>query len=263
MTERQPSIGIEIELPWKVMLARVNPDAAEILARAGHYNMLKGNELDIVQAAMDEVDNQFKEKMLAAHTIIGKGTDGYTEFAHLPRKSIEPVMDEVGDLFREDLLRVGEQYPLHITLGGIAVGSASGQLLFALEVVGNIRPERILQTHSWSRKGKAGMMKRQPHELSLGYKKGVEFRTLELYSPGQLRAMLHVGLSAASVIINNDGWEKWQAVLTERARIKNLDLTKPWPSVRQDPAHWMQYAFALEDTYWVRDSVHEIMDLID
>ena len=169
MTEQRPSIGIEIELPWKVMLARADSEAADILARRKSFWSTEGEERVTVQAALDKLDAEYKPKITAAHMAgIGKGNDGYTEFALRPQYAVEPILDQVSYLYQSDLLRLGEAYPLHVTLGGFALNRAAGQLLFGLEVVGRTRPERVLQSNSWNRKGKAGVLHRQPHELALG-----------------------------------------------------------------------------------------------
>lgn len=264
MTERRPSIGIEIELPWKVMLARVDPRAAEILERNRSYWSTAGREREIVQTALDELDAEYKPKITAAHMAgIGKGNDGYAEFALRPHTEAKPLLDQVAYLYASDLLRLDEKYPLHVTLGGFALNKAAGQLLFGLEIVGRTRPERVLQSNSWNRKGRAGVLDRRPDELALGYTEGVEFRTLELYSLLQLSEIIRTALSGSEAIMQAGEWDSWQAVLRRRAAQKSIDIDTPWPKINEDPAHWLTYAAALHDHEWVHDSAHEIIELVD
>ena len=262
MTEQRPSIGIEIELPWKVMLARKDPRAAEILAQRRNYWLTQDEERDTIQAALDELDAEYKPKIIAAHSAgIGKGNDGYAEFALKPHYDVEPILDQVAYLYRSDLLRTGEIYPLHVTLGGFALNKAAGQLLFGLEVVGRTRPERVLQSNSWNRKGKAGALNRQPHELALECTKGVEFRTLELYSLLQLSNILKTALKGGEAIMDQCKWGKWQEVLRERATEKSINIDTPWLKIDEDPSRWLVYAAALDDEEWVSRSADGIANL--
>ena len=262
MTEKQPSIGIEIELPWKVMLARIDQRAADALERHRSYWLTDGEDREIIQTALDELDATYKPKVDAAHVAgIGKGNDGYAEFALRPHYSIEPLLEQVAYLYESDLLRPDERYPLHVTLGGVALSRATGQLLFGLELVSGVRPERVLQANSWNRKGKAGVLNRQPHELALGYTKGVEFRTLELYSFFQLRNVLKAALQGGGAIMASAEWDKWHEVLHARAVQKSIDIDSPWPKISEDPSRWLTYADALQDGDWVAGSATQITQL--
>ncbi len=242
----QPAFGIEIELPWQHMLRRVDSEAADILRARSGYSNIHGSEQTKVQAAMDEVDRRYKDRVKRALARgIDEGRDGYVEFAHKPRFDTDEIIAEVGQLYDEGILRNDESYPLHVTVGGIEQSAASGYLIASAEIVGDIDPQRIRNQSTWAVKGRAGLKTRALSELQLGHTTGVEMRTLQVHSLEQLDLMLRViKLGAYSIV--STGQSTWQPALNDHMTHAGLP-NQYWN--RFSP-HWDHYADLLQDNAW-------------
>lgn len=269
---RVPTLGIEIEIPWQTMLQRVDPTAANILrdSERGFYSIRDAADRSRVQAAMDAVDDRYLYAVEQATTqgLPTSGRDGYVEFALRPRADHRRIIDDVQTLYDLDLLRKGERYPLHVTIGGIAARSSVAYLLCSTEIVGDIRPERILQRGTWSKKCFGGMKDRRQNELQLGAQTGVEFRTLEHTTIHSLESMLltaHVGAKAINA--DHELWGSWKSELGNHLRSAGLPTGSLWRN--DDRETWEKYAATLRDNDWRHEAGRIIsrhaalLDLLD
>lgn len=248
-----PTLGIEIEVPWQAMLRRIDPTAARLLAESprGFYSIKDQKQRARIQVAMDTVDDRYLGKVdeAIAAGIPKSGKDGYVEFAFQPHDNTDAIMKDVQTLYDLDLLRDGERYPLHVTIGGIAARSSVSYLLCSAEIAGDTRPERILQRGTWSMKCQGGMKERRRDELQLGASSGVEFRTLEHTSIEQLERILSVSHTGAKAI-NDDHelWRSWRESLGSHLRDAGLPIVSLWSN--SDRTIWESYAAALRNNDW-------------
>lgn len=251
-TPNTPTLGIELEVPWRTMLKRINGTAAELLAESeGGFYGLPQPEKEYVQAAMNVVDDQYKTKIAEAEAVgIPKsGNDGYVEFALQPRDTTTAIIADVQTLYDIGILQNNERYPLHITIGGIAAKNSVSYLLCSAEIIGNIRPERIMQHRTWNVKGQGGMKKRLRHELDLGATSGVEFRTLEHTSLPQLEEILSVThIGAKAINDRQELWQSWCDSLMAHLRQVGLPTSSLWGNT--DRELWSKYANALRNNDW-------------
>lgn len=192
-------------------------EAAELLASAPHgFYELPDDERDVVQEGFDAVDTQFKP-LVARAVKLGlptSGNDGYVEFALPPRSDVDAVARDVATLYHLGLLETDYTYPLHMTLGGIAISASAAYLLCSTEIIGNIPAERITQRNTWNVKGRGGVKYRSPSELQLGARTGVEFRTLQLQSEQQFRSMATTAYAGAQAITTkHPAWHDWRALI--------------------------------------------------
>lgn len=146
---------------------------------------------------------------------VGRGNDAFWEFAHNPVRNYTTLSREVQALMEMGL--INPDYPrhsLHITIGGISLGVSmselygedgmsieqaadslmpeSGKETFVLartlEATGwsttggrLLRPYLTKGAHSaWAIKGVGGVKERPSHQIKLGVKKAVEFRTFQV-----------------------------------------------------------------------------------
>ena len=174
----KPTIGIEIELPWRYMLERVDPEAGELLASGRGYWTMSADDQARIEQGFNAVDAQYKERVNDVFgEDIARGNDGFTEFALRPKVESEELVVVTEGLFSEGLLRDNEVYSLHVTLGNVKYGNSAWLVLMATELSGGTTPGRIQEQGTWDRKGKAGIRPRWPEELALGARQGFEMRT--------------------------------------------------------------------------------------
>lgn len=251
-----PTFGIEIELPWRAMLDRFDEGRASTLMRKrGGFRELTGADKEYVQEIMNEVDDWYKERVAAAakQGVPVSGDDGWREFALHPRHNPQDILRDVQILQDLDLVRDNEHYPLHLTIGGLAVNASAYYLLSSTEITGNIRPNRFTQRHTWGQKGRGGIKWRFPHELELGMTEGVEFRTLEYMSITQLGDMLHVAEAGSKAIIDKHPlWQSWRSQLAQHHTDTGLPTDAIWQNVDYDL--WQRYAEALNDADWQQEA---------
>lgn len=245
-----PTLGIEIEIPWRNLIARVDPEAAVILtsAHSGFHSIEDPAERAYVQRAISTVEREYTGGVREARRrgIPTSGNDGFVEFALEPRNEPGDILADVSTLHGLDLMREGERYSLHITIGGVAARSSVSYLLGAVEIVGNIRPERVLQRGTWDLKCFGGMKYRPKEELQFGMTSGVEFRTPEYYSLHQLADMLHVSqLGAIAMNHYPDIWASWQQEFGAYLRSNGLPTNKLWRNYDRDT--WERFAWLLGD----------------
>lgn len=268
---KQPTIGIEIELPWRTMLARVDEDAAQILAESQGYYSLGNIEQARVQVGFDRVDKEYKERVSKVFgELIKEKSDGYTEFAFTPRVSHEQLTETAASLYAEHILVGGEHYPLHVTLGGLSVKNSSWLVLLAAEMSGGSTQKRITQVNTWSQKGVAGMRQRGARELELGATVAVEMRSLVATSHEQLGATLEIAQRVGGVLLadiqkgtgQSRQWKELRAYLLDAAEQKGVDARTRWRNPQHDHGPWLSLGAALADTDWsagIREDVLTIL----
>lgn len=252
MPENQPTLGIEIELPWSVMLSQANQHTtAKILRESDGYYSLADTERAVVQRGFDKVDEQYGPKVAQANKlgIPSVGNDGFTEFALHPRETPQQIVRDVDTLYSLGLLSEKSHYPLHVTIGNIGATASAAYLLCSMEIVGDIRPARVIQKNTWNTKGRGGVKTRMARELSMGVKTGVELRTLELHNRTQLSDLLSTAHVGAQAIINKDPlWRSWRRHLEHLLDSKGLPVDAFWE--RSDASTWKKYGELLGDPNW-------------
>jgi hypothetical protein len=268
----KPTIGIEIELPWRTMLDRVDPDAAGLLREAGNFRSMVGAERERVQMGFDAVDSVYRDLVADAFRsdLIRRGRDGYAEFAIRPVREYQELEPIVSGLYENGVLREGESYPLHVTLGAVRPVSKAGLVLMAVEVADGTTPERVIQKGTWEQKGQAGVLRRERHKLELDMTTGVELRSLMMIGEKELMRALRVAQLSGSILIGRlleepIASERWRALfrlLVDAAAEKGFDASTKWRNPSQDEHVWQQLSAALADTDWrggVSSKVEEII----
>lgn len=256
-----PTIGIEIELPWRHVLGRVDPEARDLLAGSNGYYSLEDAERARVQQGFDAVDERYKDLVGQFYgEDIEKQHDGYTEFAFTPKTSHERIAEVAERLYDAGVLLDGESYPLHVTLGGIAAKNSSWLILMAAELSGGASAERIAQVNTWSQKGIAGIRPRGARELKLDSKFAIEMRSLEATSLAQLAEVLQTAQTAGSILmakLAGDAsaaatWRELYRHLMASAEAKDIDARVHWKNPQLDHTPWLQLAGAFGDDVWQR-----------
>jgi hypothetical protein len=266
----EPTIGIEIELPWRTMLGRVDSEAAELLAQAASYYRLDKEAKARVQQGFDDVDAMYKDRLgdVFGEHIVEK-SDGFTEFAFRPKDSAEQILDVAAHLSELDLLRDDEVYPLHVTLGGIAARNSSWLILMAAELSGGASAERMKQVNTWSGKGQAGVKERHPAELQLGAEVGIELRSLEMRGLDNLAHTLQIVQNAGSLLLRKlaggrvarHQWIGLFEVLMSGTEQKGVDARRRWRNPQVDVEPWSRLSCAMEDEVWL-SRMHDDIDTI-
>lgn len=253
MSEQLPTVGIEIELPWRTMLRQVGHQQAATLLEgaASGFHDLPDDEKTIVQAGFDEVDAIYDHRVAVAKQrgLPTSGNDGYIEFVLPPRSTPAEVTGDVAMLYDLELLVPENRYPLHLTIGGIASNAAASYLLCSTEIMGDIPGTRVMQRNTWNVKGRGGLKQRLSHDMQLDASKGVEFRTLQLSSLAQLHTMSHVAQTGAAGIIGHlPEWREWRATIEDSLNEAGLPTNSFWQ--RSDAAVWQRYGELLDSRYW-------------
>jgi hypothetical protein len=260
--KKLPTIGIEIELPWQAMLARVDEEAAVILRESDGFYALDAPQRQRVQQGFDLVDLQYKERVEGVFgEDVAERSDGFTEFAFNPKQHHEEIVDTARRLYEQDILRSNESYPLHVTLGGIAAQHSSWLILMAAELSGGVSPERIIQIGTWSQKGQAGIRQRGARELQLGQSVAIELRSLEVQDIEQLETTLAICLRAGGLLLSKlagdpgaqSRWHELHRVLLYMTDHKGIDARTRWKNPHIDITPWQRLATALADSQWVAD----------
>lgn len=255
----KPTIGIEIELPWRYMLERVDPEAGEIMAGGNGFYTLSAEEQARVQQGFEAVDAEYKERINDVFgEDIANGNDGFAEFALRPKAESEELVQVTAGLFEEGILRDDELYSLHITLGNVACNRSAWLAIMATELSGGTTPDRIKQCGTWERKGHAGIMRRFPHEMALGARQGFEMRTLALHGLHGLEQTLRVAQDTGHLLAKRDGNNKeardslrdLYRHLIAGTQEKDVDATIRWANPSKDITPWSQISAALEDPAW-------------
>ncbi len=255
-TTTTPTFGIEIEIPWRAMLNRFDHGkASRILREQGGFYNLTGTDKAYVQKVMNHVDAKYLERVAVAaeQGVPVSGNDGWKEFALRPRHDPKDILRDVQTLQNLDLVRDNEQYPLHLTIGNLAVNGDAYYLLASTEIYGDIRPARFTQQRTWAQKGRGGVKWRFSHELQLDTSKGVEFRTLEYTSMAQLSDMLHVAEAGSHAIIEDHYlWQSWREQLAQHFTAADLPTGAIWQNTNHDL--WQRYANTLSSSQWQQEA---------
>lgn len=254
-----PTIGIEIELPWRTIMRRVDSEAADILQDSGGFFALESLERQRVQQGFDAVDVQYKDLVAGCFgDDIAEKHDGYREFAFNPKHHHQDITEVARGLYEKGVLQDGEVYPLHVTLGGLSAKKGSWAVLMAAELSGGASGARMRQIGTWSQKGEAGIRQRSARELSLGASVAIEMRSLEARSLSQLGHVLQVAQTAGGVLLHKlsgdtaraKQWHELRSCMVEAAEQKDIDARVKWPNPQICRTPWTQIAAALDDSQW-------------
>lgn len=267
----KPTIGIEIELPWQTMLRRVDQEAADILAESGSFYRLLGADRERVQQGFDAVDLAYKDTVQGVFgDDIKQKSDGYTEFAFSPQRDYSEIVEIADELYGKSILREGETYPMHVTLGGISARGNSWIILMAAELSGGASAERIRQINTWSQKGQAGIKQRSSAELELGYETGIEMRTLEATGLGNIDEVLRVAQTAGWLLLRladgsaqaGDRWKDLKTFLERQADSRGVDIRTRWPNPQINSEPWERLSDAMLDDSWLEDVKNGIKTIL-
>ncbi len=270
MTLQRPdfAIGIEIETPWPVMLARVDERAAELLVQAGKFKNLVGPDAQYVQKAFDALDAECAGRFDAVFgDDVVRGRDSYREFALRPKPDAVSLLKIVEVLYEQDILREGETYPLQITLGNVKPGAVAYNGLLATEICDGTTPQRIRELNTWSRRGIGGLHPRKPRELELGMTTGVEYRSLVVTGFNQIDTTLKTAEACGRLaVLKNEGdplalrsARELVVLLKEECGEKGIDTSVQWWNPQGEAGPWEEYARALEDETWrlnLKQAIH-------
>lgn len=252
MSEYKPSLGVEIELPWIVMLHQVHQNtSAKLLRESEGYYALSDDEKAVVQRGFVKVDEQYRPKVARANElgIPSGGNDGYTRFALHPRANPQEIVRDVDTLYNLGLLSEKSHYPLHVTIGNIGATASAAYLLCSMEIMGDIHPPRFSQKHTSTIKDSGSVERRMAQESSLGDKKSVELHTLELHRRMQLRDVLTTAHLGAQAIVNKDPlWRSWRRNLEHHLDNEGLPVNALWK--RSDASTWKKYRELLDTPDW-------------
>ena len=273
MTECNPDIafGMEIELPWQVMLRRVDQDAADMLS-GQNYNKMSAEDKARMDIGFGLVDDEYKAKIekVFEDDAIKRGRDAYVEFALEPRRDSNDLLKTVSGLYGQDILREGEQYPLQFTIGNLPPRPSAYYLLLATEICGGTTGQRIREINSWSRRGVGGLWTRHSAELQFGMTTGVEFRSLVLTGQERLNRAMEVANKGGCLVLRalsgeQSSQERWKSIretMKTAVHQKGVATGMPWWNPQAEPEHWESYAAALDDETWRASLETDILSLL-
>lgn len=266
----KPPIGIEIELPWATMLARVDQEAAGILSSSNGFWGLQRAQQDRVQLGFTALDELYKDVVLGQFgNDIAPGNDGFAEFAFRPKHEHKEIVELTEGLYDLDLLRRDEEYPLHVTLGDVPLTQSSWLILMCMELAGGTTSTRITQTRTWDRKGRAGILRREPHELQLGSVEGFEMRSLSLTSPESLGRTLRIAQGMGGLLVDKicddtsakHTWNDIYRFMMRKTVEVGIDASYAWPNPTDDITPWAQTSEALNNHIW-RNSIESDLNTV-
>ncbi len=253
------------------MLDRVDPDAAAILRDSSGFWKLSTPGRERVQRGFDAVDAQYREQIAGVFgERIKRGTDGYTEFALRPAYEYEALVPVVEGLYEEDILRRGEAYPLHVTLGSLPCDSRVGLLLMAVELAGGTTPDRIVQKGTWEQKGIAGVLGRKAHELAFDMTTGVELRSLAATSPEAVARAMRMAQYGGAILLGRlaaearagETWRELYHLLTYSAQERGLDANRKWQNPSREETVWIQFGILLADSDWREQTARQAEEIV-
>jgi hypothetical protein len=249
--EHSPTIGIEIEMSWM----QTFPDlASEWEDSDRRPNQLDHNspEYKRFSKGYDRLDRKLKPTLEEIQNVIPRvGRDAYWEFSFLPSKHIGVTIAEVQTLYDAQVLHNDTAYATHMTVAGIDNDRDAFAFLCGLELSGGSTTDRIhtaitSQKGSWARKGKGGLLKRQPFELMGKDTEGYEFRTLVASSAQQLTSLLLTAHDLATMYQDDPAaWKRYRTYIESRLRVSGLEL-KSWERPQSDKIPWLKYADLLK-----------------
>ncbi len=263
MTTSVPQIafGLEIETPWATMLARVDEQAANLLAEVGNFYKLTPSAQDRVQKGFDALDAEYADRLSEVfnNPDVRRGKDSFAEFALQPKPDTEALVETVEGLYDVGLLVAHERYPLQVTIGNMPAGVDAAHVLMAAEICGGSSSQRILEVNTWSRRGVAGLHPRKPSELQLGMRIGVELRSLQLSDMTTLRTSLNIIELGSRAVVESKAGDRdasdclrdLRAALRIHAADYDIDTTIQWWNPQGDPYPWQAYGQALASAEWV------------
>lgn len=242
------TIGIEIEENWRQAL----PELGEKWAGRKPLSLRYLMERPAFTREYREADEAMRARLSLIAGSIPASNDSYHEFSFYPAKNLNFTKAEIDALYEAELLRNGQTYALHMTVGGIDQDYDAYTFLSAQELSGASTPARILgattaRQGSWSQKGIGGIKIRQPHELLGGDTRGHEFRSLCVTSHEQLVRTLGNAVRLAQLYTGPTA--EWQALrhsTMDTLRDAGLPLA-PWNNPKIAPKLWERYARILDE----------------
>jgi hypothetical protein len=219
-----PTIGLEIELPHRILVRRLE----YALPQGSSYETLAPEQKSQADDIFDAIDAEWKPKMAALKTagmIIGR--DNFAEIITPPYHHNSSLRQLTDYLFAAEFLPVGGELPLHLTVAEINVRGQNLQIQYLarmLELLEGSTDRRMLEPlmggqRQWTRKNSDGFIQRSSSNLAGSSQHGVELRALVASDPEQLaRVMWRAQWLGASL-------KAWlEATATER-----VDATREVP----------------------------------
>ena len=242
-----PTIGIEIEMSWMQAFPDMGAKWRDSLVRPSELHSYTP-EYKAFTREYDQHDSKLRPVLEQVQKVIPRvGRDAYWEFSFLPSKNIGVSIAELQTLYDAQILHDGIHYATHMTVAEIDNDRDAFAFLCGLELSGGSSMDRIESAihstkGSWSRKGKGGILKRQPSELMGDDTDGYEFRTLTTTSLSQMTSLF---LTARQLVLmmKNDKkeWERYRTHIESRIRDNDL-LLKTWDKPTIDMSPWQKYA---------------------
>lgn len=180
------SIGMEIEVPWSSYF----PDLWSKYGLAGRrISALDPQDLKSLTDECSVIEESLLPKLRQTIACgIPRGNDRYWEYAFRPVHDTALLVEQVQLLTAAGLLPRDKKHALHITVGGIPRCTSLYYLSMLLELE-FVDPKRIQHGveltkntiyTGWARKGLAGILQKQAHELEGGCLVASEIRMLQL-----------------------------------------------------------------------------------
>lgn len=242
-----PTIGIEIEMSWMQTFPEL----------AAHYEDPDIRPIDLdhnsseykqFSKAYNRLDRKLKPTLEEIQNVIPRvGRDAYWEFSFLPSKHIGVTIAELQTLYDAQILRDDVPYATHMTVATIDNDRDAFAFLCGLELSGGSSTERIhsamnSKKGSWARKGKGGLLQRQPFELMGNDTKGYEFRTLVTTSAHQLSSVLLTAHQLANMYQSDPlAWKQYRFHIESFLKENNLHLGA-WERPQSNNIPWLAYA---------------------
>jgi len=241
-----PTIGIEIEMSWMQAFPEMGARWNESSVRP-HQLHTYTPEYKAFQNEYNQNDRALRPVLEEIQKVIPRvGKDAYWEFSFLPSKHIGVSIAELQTLYDASILNDETKYATHMTVSEIDNDRDAFAFLCGLELSGGSSTERIESAisstkGSWSRKGKGGLLKRQPGELMGDDTDAYEFRTLVVTSSSQMTSLFHTAYQLANMMKNDkEEWLRYRNHIESYIKDNDL-LLEIWGKPTIDSAQWQKY----------------------
>jgi len=246
-----PTMGIEIEMSWTQVFPELAAQWEDQDVRPSQLDK-DSREYKLFSKSYNKLDKNLKPILEEIENVIPRvGRDAYWEFSFLPSKHIGVTMAELQTLYDARILREGVPYATHMTVATIDNDRDAFAFLCGLELSGGSTPDRIKSAvtssrGSWARKGKGGLMKRQPYELIGKDTEGYEFRTLVASSMQQMSSLLLTARDLATMYGQDPvAWKQYRSYIESFLKDNDLELMS-WENIKFTQAPWLKYAELLK-----------------
>lgn len=285
-----PTIGCEVE----VMFPTLHPEASQrlfgnpyqhgrMMSFKGLVARLEGEE----RLEYQRLDASLKPRYQATlEAGMPKGNDAYWEFANSPAFDWKTLEAELDFLMDDGLIPVGHEHAMHITLGGIEIGTGGPHMILGGLELMHVPPERIrrgAQGLGWSRRtwnGEAnGLRPRSSDILALGATAAMEFRTLSTDSKESHGASLRSAQLLGSMLLarrqSRDGapqpairelgdlWPEYCEDLRLLWERSGLPVGNTWGSAKSNSGVWNMWAGCLDQRDDTSSASAETVDAIE